>query len=160
MRVSSSSTCRTFPPFEFGFYIYIFYIYSPPFHLREKVSFPCTCWSSCFTERAAWRPFKSEWFRSINCADSSDERTGSCKQRSLACEISTRTVIGRRSSCCEPAPNSTDHEIINNSIVEQPCSLWARSNTETAPLRATISLKVVINESSVYHCLTILKQYC
>lgn len=126
-----------------------FYIYSLPFHLRDKVCFPCTCWSGCYKKRAALQPSKFEWFEGINCADFSDNCISCCTQRSLACSICKRTVIGQQSSCCEPAPNSTDCEIINNPIVKQPCSLGA-----------TKSLKVMINKSSVFHCLTILQHYC
>ena len=38
----------------------------------------------------------------------------------------------------------------SNPIVEQPCSLLVRSNTKTAPVGATQSIKVVTHESSLY----------
>ena len=85
-----------------------------------------------------------------NYADSSDEPTGSFKQSSSACGINMRTVIGQRSSCCEPAPNSTGREISSNPIVERSCNLLVRSNTKTAPVGATQSIKVMTNESSLY----------
>lgn len=145
-----SQFCCTFSRFEFVSELFLnFYIYSLPFHLRDKVCFTCTCWSGCYKKRAALQPSKFEWFEGINCADFSDNCISCCTQRSLACGICKRTVIGQQSSCCEPAPNSTDCEIINNPIVKQPCSLGA-----------TKSLKVMINKSSVFHCLTILQHYC
>ena len=41
---------------------------------------------------------------------------------------------------------STLHRI----FVERPCSLSVRSNTKTAPVGATQSIKVITNESSLY----------
>ena len=75
-------------------------------------------------------------------------------------EKGDQMTIEWQSSFYEPAPNSADHVIINNQIVKRPCSLWVRWNTKTAPLGATKSLKVTINESWVFHSLTILKHYC
>ena len=90
-----SRFCCTFSPFEFVFYFYIFiYIYILlPFTSGKKSASPLhadlASWQSLTTLQI--RMVLEHW--SINSADSSNERTSSGKQKSLACGISMRRVI-------------------------------------------------------------------